>query len=216
MFKFLRKKEGIRKLSWSDITIAKFKDLKRVLDNTPEDDLVWALIGVCYGMTEDEVNALPIRTAEEYAKGVAFLNKEPRPSVVKKTYTLNGRTYNTTMDFTRISTAQYIDFQNSWRDSAEHPERILAIILIPEGHRYNDGYDQSEVISDIENNLSIPDSMGLSAFFFTLLQWSMKGTARKMKRLLKKAEKEGKMTEEQMEAIRRIIQMANCAGGLNV
>lgn len=210
ILKLFRKKSKIQKLSWSDISIAKFKDLKKVIEQTPEDDLVWALIGACYGMTEDEVNDLPIRTAEEYAKGVAFLNTEPRPSVAKKSYTLNGRKYITTMDFSRISTAQFIDFQQVWRDSAEHPERVLAICLIPEGHKYNDGYSTQEVMDDILT-MSVPDSMGLSAFFFTLLQWSMKRTARTMSRQLKKARKE--MTKEQIALMENIIRMANSADG---
>ena len=210
ILKLFKKKNSVKRLSWSDISIAKFKDIKHVLDTTDEEDLVWALIGACYGMTEDEVNDLPIRTAEDYARGVSFINSEPRPSVAKKSYTLNGRKYITTMDFSRITTAQFIDFQQVWRDSAEHPERVLAICLIPEGHKYNDGYSTQEVMDDILT-MSIPDSMGLSAFFFTLLKWSMRATARKMKRQLRKARKD--MTQEQITLMENIIRMANSADG---
>lgn len=215
MIRLFRKKDAVRKLSWSDLTIAKFKKVKAILDTTDEDDLVWALIGICYDMTEEQVNNLPIRVAEDYARGVSFLNTEPKKRTAKRSYELNGKRYITTMDFTRISTAQFIDFQQAWRECEEHPERVLAIILIPEGHRYNDGYSTQEVIEDIENYMTIPDSLGLCAFFFNLLRWSMRVTARKMKRLLRRAEKEGKMSQEQLQMLRNIIQMANSADGLN-
>lgn len=216
MFKLFKKKDKIKRLGWKDISIKKVKEINEAIANTPDDETVWALIGICYSMTPEEVDNLPLRKAEEYARGISFLNTEPAPAVAKKSYVLNGRKYNATLDFTKVTTAQYIDFQGAWPDSQEHPERILSIILIPDGHRYNDGYDTTEVQQDIENYLSCTDSMGLTLFFCRLLRLSIRSASRKMKRMLRSAKKEGKMTEEQMATIRKIIQLSTFVNGLSV
>ena len=215
MFKLFKKKDKIKRLGWKDISIRKVKEIHEVIANTPDDETVWALIGICYDMTPEEVDNLSLRKAEEYARGISFLNQEPAPAVAKKSYVLNGRKYNTTMDLTKVSVAQYIDFQQAWPDSQEHPERVLAIILVPDGHKYNDGYDTTEVQKDIEEHMSCTDSMGLTLFFCRLLRLSIRSASRKMKSLLRKAKKEGKMTEEQMEKIRNIIQLSTYANGLS-
>ena len=215
MFRLFKKKDKVKKMGWSDISIKKVKQINEVVNNATDEDTVWALIGICYDMTPEEVDNLPLRKAEEYARGVSFLNREPAPAVAKKSYVLNGRKYNTTMDFTKVSVAQYIDFQQAWPDSQEHPERVLAIILVPDGHKYNDGYDNAEVQKDIEEHMSCTDSMGLTLFFCRLLRLSIRSASRKMKSLLRKAKKEGKMTEEQMEKIRNIIRLSTYASGLN-
>ena len=212
---WFKKKDKIKRMSWKQISIAQFKRIKEVIDTTPSEEAVWALIGVCYGMTAAEIDNLPLRKAEEYARGVSFLNSEPAPSVARKTYVLNGHKYNATLDFTKVTTAQYIDFQQVWKDSEEHPERVLAIILVPEGHRYNDGYDTNEVIDDIENHMSVCDSMGLTLFFCRLLRISIRLVSMKMKRLLKRARKEGKMSKEQIALMEKIVQLSAYANGLN-
>lgn len=215
LFGLFRKKD-IKKLSWKDITIEQFKKIKERIDAKTDDDtfLVWDLIGICYNMAPEEVDALPIRVAERYARGISFLNTEPCPTIAKRSYTINGKKYITTMDFSRITTAQYIDFQ-SVNGDADHPERVLAICLIPEGHKYGDGYSTDEVAKEIEKGMSITDAIGLSAFFLRLLQWSIRVAGRKMKRLLKKAKKEGKMSKEQMEIVEKIIRLSAYANGLN-
>lgn len=217
MFKLFKKKDKIKRLGWKDISIKQVKQIKEVLDRTPEgEDPIWDLIGVCYEMTTEEVDNLPLRKAEEYAKGISFLNSEPAPSVAKRSYTLNGHKYNTTMDFTKVTTAQFIDFQQAWPESEEHPERVLSIILIPDGHKYNDGYDSNQVLDDIENYMSSTDSIGLTLFFCRLLRLSIRSAARKMRRLLKKASKEGKMSQEQLTSLRKVVELATYADGLNV
>jgi hypothetical protein len=76
-----------------------------------------------------------------------------------------------------ITTAQYISFQEL---SAQHSEdkmvQLLACLLIPEGKKFNEGYDIDDVIEAISEHLSIVDANALYAFFLRLSQKSMQST----------------------------------------
>ena len=64
---------------------------------------------------------------------------------------MNGTTYNSSFDLTRVSVAQFIDYQNYAKEKEIRYEKILSVFVIPKGHEYNDGYSLKEVQEDILN-----------------------------------------------------------------
>ena len=44
---------------------------------------------------------------------------------------------------------------------------FLSVILVPKGHRYNDGYDIIEVQRAIREEMSVSDGVSLAGFFLT-------------------------------------------------
>ena len=217
MMKIFRKKESLPKLDWKDITIARHKAILALYQNKgDEDDLSFAYDLVCaaYGKDESWIDGLKVSEANEWVNTLAFVNHRPKPRVAKGEYTLNGHKYNVTMNMQALTTAQYIDFQQMADKSGEMPAEFLSIILVPEGHKYNDGYAMEEVVSDIENYMSVEDAMGLSAFFLRLLGISIRRSIRKLRRMETQARREGIMTTEQLDALKRVRNLLESANGL--
>jgi len=41
---------------------------------------------------------------------------------------------------------------------------LLAVMMVPKGHEYNDGYDKGRVVEDMYS-LSVPEALGICGFF---------------------------------------------------
>ena len=80
-------------------------------------------------------------------------------------------------------------------------KKILSVFFIPEGHKYNDGYDMLQVITDI-GELPIP-VVESAAFFFErqLVKFMEIFQSYSIKRI-----KKTKMPKEQKEKVIKIIQ----------
>lgn len=214
---FKKKEQALPPKRWSDITIADHKRIVEVYDkhrDDPDDPILpYELVCAVYGKPWSWIEKMDLSEANEYVATLEFLGERPKPRTAKAGYTINGHKYKTTFNMQRINTAQYIDFQQLYDKSGEMPAEFLAIILIPEGKEYNEGYNIDDVVSDIEYHFPIEDALGLSAFFFTLLQISIRRSVRNLKKLIRKAKKEGKMTREQLDALRRVVEITESGNG---
>lgn len=99
--------------------------------------------------------------------------------------------------------------------SGTMPAEFLSILLVPEGKKYNEGYDLSQAVEDIRNYLSVEDALGLTAFFLGLWRISMKQSMALLRRLIRKGKKEGKMTEKQLNDLQRVQSLlTECVNGM--
>ena len=66
---------------------------------------------------------------------------------------------------------------------------ILTVFLVPDGHKYNNGYDIAELAKEFDNNIELPKALCISDFFLhqsllsirtsiTCLKWKMKRMAK--------------------------------------
>lgn len=213
-----KRKRKLPKIHWGDITIAQHKAILALYDKykDEDDDLMFAyeMVAIAYNKPIEWLNSMKIKEANDYVNSLAILNERPKARVAKSHYILNGHKYKTTMNLQEVSTSQYIDFQQMADKSREMPAEFLSIILVPAGKEYGEGYDISQVVHDIENYMSVEDCLGLSAFFFDLFLISMKQSLRTLKKLEAKARKEGKMSNEQLEALSKVRELLECVNGL--
>lgn len=218
MMLFKKKKKELPKLHWKDITISRNKAILDVYDRYEgqEKDLffLYDLTCAAYGKPSDWIDGMKVGEANEYINSLAIVNEKPKVNIARGSYILNGHKYKVSMNMQAITTAQYIDFQQMADKAKDMPAEFLSIILVPNGHKYNDGYDMEEVTKDIENYMCIEDCLGLTAFFLRLWQMSMKRALRKLNRMVDKAEKEGLMSKEQLDALKRVRQLLESANGL--
>ena len=68
-----------------------------------------------------------------------------------------------------------MDFQHLCDDPLHHLPELVSVFLIPEGHKYNTGYDIIELQDDIRNTLCVADASSLLAFFLRKFNASIKG-----------------------------------------
>lgn len=188
-------------MAWKDISIAKYKKIAAL---KADEDWQWNALAVVNDTTYEDIVSRPLNEtmalSREFNKWV--LNAPIIRPVMKK-YEINGKTYEFTGYPDRISTAQYIDFYGAEREIPKNITDLLVLVLIPEGHKYNDGYDLDEAREDIENHFNIEDALSVCDFFQSLSQLLLRRALRQARRMLRKAKRDGIPTQEAEELLKK-------------
>lgn len=157
--------------NYNRLPIGKYIDICAIYADTSLDDLTKQVktLSILTDKTEDDILDLPILEYQGMAKEAKFL--EASFSIPKDAGRI-GRTYNLgkwklkpVSEIGKMSTAQYVDFQHLCDDPLHHLPELVSVFLIPEGHKYNTGYDIIELQDDIRNTLCVADASSLLAFF---------------------------------------------------
>ena len=136
-----------------------------------EDDRQLQIIALLTGETEDSLLRLPIMEFRDLASKARFLEVEaPRPAAVPAKIRLGDLTLIPTTKVTKITTAQYVDFQTFSKEGVHRLVEQLSCFLIPEGCEYGEGYDMDEVHAAIRDAMTVTLAQGLAAFFFSRSQ----------------------------------------------
>ena len=153
-------------MKWNDVTVSQFLELQELIKIEDETDRLLAIIELFFG--EDAVN-LPLYEFNKKIKELDFLKTEVPKNHIVNTATVNGRKYKVDALVGHISTAQYVDFTNYMKEDPEkNITKCLSVFFIPEGHKYNDGYDMLQVIDDMG---SLPIDIAMSESFFFSRQY---------------------------------------------
>ena len=156
--------------NYDDLTLGRHLEIDGILHTEAEEiDKQVAIIAILCDTTEDAILALPLADYAARAGKAAFLAQPcPPADVTDKPLQLAGMTLIPQADFTKIVTAQYVDFQTLVRDFPATLPQILAIFLVPEGHAYNEGYDIAEV-QEAVRQMPLALALGYASFFFRCL-----------------------------------------------
>lgn len=146
---------------WYSVSLGQFIQLQELVKIEDDTERIVAIAELLWG---PEVSELPLVEFNAYVRGLDFLKTEmPHRDTAPKKLVLNGRKYYTDCLLGNISTAQYVDFTN--HNNAEATmDKVLSVFIIPEGHKYNDGYDMQEVINDIAS-MPVPTAASIAFFF---------------------------------------------------
>ncbi len=155
-------------MTWYDVTLYQFEKLQDLMKINNEEERLFAIAELLLG---EEVTNLPISEFVSATKQLSFLSEEIEHKIPPKNLELNGRKYNVDCLLGRVSTAQYIDFQNHLKGN--DIAVTLSVFIIPKDHKYNDGYDMLQVIDDIKS-IPIPIVNSLSFFFSRQFKESMR------------------------------------------
>ena len=148
-------------MKWNDVTLRQFLELQKLLEIEDEQDRLVAVAELLLG---EEVTDLPLSEFTKKVKELDFLKEEIPETHIVKTVKVNDRKYEIDAVLGHISTAQYIDFINYSKQENKFAE-MLSVFFIPKGHKYNDGYDMSQVIEDM---YELPiDIVHSESFFFS-------------------------------------------------
>lgn len=167
--------------SYKELPIGKYMDIVKVCQTLGMEELdrQVAILAILYDTTADDLLNLPILEYQELARDADFLTRETpegNPRNIGKKYVLNGWELIPTLDITKMTTAQYVDFQTYTKMSERSMiVEILSCLLIPEGKVYNSDYDIVELQQVLKNNLSVVDANNMLAFFLQQLNNSMRG-----------------------------------------
>lgn len=150
--------------SYKEMTLQMYEHLSKIAESDTDDiEKQIQMVSVLTGKTTKEVEDLPISEYHSLAKKTVFLMREPAVEQIKSnTVKINERAYVITNDVTKITTAQYIDFQE-YMKQGKNLANVLSTLLVPKGEKYGEA-DFLEVKKDIER-LPICTALGLNAFF---------------------------------------------------
>ena len=150
--------------SYKEMTLQMYEHLSKIAESDTDDiEKQIQMVSVLTGKSVKEVEDLPISVYHDLAKKTVFLMREPEIEQIKSnTVKINERVYVITNDVTKITTAQYIDFQE-YMKQGKNLANVLSTLLVPKGEKYGDA-DFLEVKKYIER-LPICTALGLYAFF---------------------------------------------------
>lgn len=187
--------------SWNEVSVGTFSEIRAAYNdiNMSEEDRAIGLVAL---LTGEDPLTMELSDFRKILMSLSFVNEEVKPAEVKSEYILNGRKYTLQKAVNHISTAQYIDFNNYLKDGEidEKYADILSVFLIPEGMKYNDGYDIDEVRADINKYMCITDALGIFSYFFhfsvRFVQISQQYTSRRLRRMKSLTREEKQKIEE--------------------
>lgn len=153
------------KTNWDAVTLKEYEQLTQILRaDIPSDYKAVNLLATLSDQDEKFFEELPIALFTQLIPKIMFIHQEDIPEVkVKNRYEINGRRYELHAEIPAISTAQYIDYMSYIKEEPIDLQKVISVFLIPEGHKYNDGYDMKEVQADV-HDMKIADVLAISFF----------------------------------------------------
>ena len=156
---------------WKDVTLGVFKRVNEISTREDEMERAIGLVALFNHMKESEVLDMPLDDFKALLADMGWMETPPDIIMPREHYVINGKEYTLTMDFHKLSTGQYIDFQ-SYAKGKNAYEQMLSVFLIPKGKKYNTDYDVLEVQRDVLE-MPVGEVLGLMGFFIILYRsWS--------------------------------------------
>ena len=152
-------------MTWKNVTLGQFLKLQEIMKIEDEAERTFAVAELLIG---PEISDLSVPEFTKRLKELDFLKEEVPNDHIVKSVNINGRKYKIDAVLGHINTAQYVDFTNWSKDTTKIAE-VLSVFFIPEGHKYNDGYDMMQVIQDMYD---LPVDVALSESFFFSRQFA--------------------------------------------
>lgn len=193
---------------WKDVNLGMWQRMNEITQREDEIQRIVGFVALFNNMTEDDVLAMPLDEFKERMKELAWMNTPPEIEQPKEEYTINGKQYVLTMNFHKLTTAQYIDFQSYTK--SEDYSQMLSVFLIPKGKKYGEGYDVFEVQQDLKQ-MPVGEVLGLMGFFIVLYRSWSAALLKYSSRMLRKAAKREK-SKELMETVKKTEELADMFG----
>ena len=139
---------------------------------------------------------LPIPEFTELSAKAQFLSAEGfNAGRMAKKYVIGGMELIPVTDFRKLETCQYLDFQTYAGDLDKYMAELISVLLVPKGHRYNEGYDIIALQESIRQEMSVADGATIVGFFLTLCGRSIKDSLNFSRRMAKGIKDKEKRTE---------------------
>lgn len=202
---------------YNQLPLGKFLEVQEVSKREDLEDIdkQVKVLAILSDLPESDILHMPIYEYKTLAEASAFLEREDTSHYqAAREYRLGGMVLVPTYDFKKLETAQYVDFQTFAPLAEVRMVELLSCLLIPKGHRYNEGYDIADVQKVIREDLSTTDAFALAAFFLHSLQILIEDTLSYCSRIMERMPKGMRSeTRVQIESLRELLSRAS-GGGL--
>lgn len=151
---------------YEHITVAQFGQIRAILcsDRQPEDKMI-AIASTLQGISEAELLDMDLNHAREVFAVMGGLDEKPKAARIRKVYHV-GPWKLRVCEAQDMCVAQWVDYQQFLRQGAEeHMTDTLSVALVPDGKKYNEGYDIAQLRKDIAEKMSMADALAVCFFF---------------------------------------------------
>jgi hypothetical protein len=178
--------QAMKVYTWDDVSVWQYQRLMELYSeqgNTDLDILV-RTVSIVTGMTEHEVDSLPLSTLNELGSAMAFTSTKVEPRAVNH-FTAGGNRYRFIYDVRAMPAARYIESSVYSADTLGNLHRIAASMAMPQsrtlwglGPWADDKYDAARHADYAQDMLAAPITavLGSVLFFcevYLRLMWSL-------------------------------------------
>lgn len=187
-------------MKWEEITVKQYYEILEILREDVGDALEMnsRLIDCIWKIDSADI---PVIRFSYYLDELQFLNNPYEPKTPKKEYVVNGVKFRPTLDVSKITTAQYVDFQELVK--TEDHKLMLNVLFIQDGKEYGE-VDNSDLLWE---NLPLTDYSDVMFFFLHLLDGLMMDTLNSSKKILKKMYRKEKDPQKKEELMNQMVQI---------
>lgn len=208
-------KDEIR--DYRHLPVGKWAEIQAVCndDSREELDKQVAVLAILNDLTDEEVLDLPLIEYKRLVVDASFLTRADDAVAPRAAhqYVCEPFLLVPCMDARKITTAQFIDFQEYADKGDTAIVEALSCLLVPKGCKYMDGYEIADVQKAIATRMSTYDAMGLLAFFLSKSVQSVRHFLTYSEKVTKKAPIPLKESlRKKLEAIRQTLSKTAGAG----
>ena len=131
---------------WEDVTLKMYQDIERLYDGKDESFDVRKVIHIMCGLSEDEVNSMPVDFLERIMAHLTFLQTKPEDKEPSNSIVIDGEKY-TVHTENKLRTGEYIASDTAMKCDKHNYAAILAILCRKEGEVY-DSHFENEILED--------------------------------------------------------------------
>lgn len=157
--------------TWDKVPIKLYNKIVDILEEYSDnhEKQIIPILALLYDTDEKEIGNLKIYDIAKLINEVSFINefsfdKENRINDI----TINGIKSKVDYDLSNFSYKQFLDYQETFKkmdSDRTYLPNVIATFLIPEGKKYDDGYELQKFIDDIEEYMPITTAQNLMYFF---------------------------------------------------
>lgn len=187
-------------MKWEEITVNKYYEILEILREDVGDalELNARLIDCIWGIDSADI---PVIRFSWYLDELKFLQEPYEPKLPKKEYQVKDKVFKPVLDVSKITTAQYIDFQELIKRN-DH-KLLLNVLFIEDGKEYGE-VDNSDLLWE---NLTLDAYSDVLFFFQRLLLDLMKDTLNSSKKILKKEYRKEKDPQKKQELMDQMVKI---------
>lgn len=181
---------------WEEVSLKKFQALNAfIMSDVKMTDLdrsieIYALLTDNPDEARDALLNMTVDQLSAELSKIHFIVNKYKSKVPETEYDIDGNKYTVQLNLRNMTAAQYIDFQNFYKDYEKNQKYIFLCFLIPKGKKYNEGYDVMELAEDLYDKIPITIVTDVMVFFCKLLESltiaTLISSMREMKKLMKK------------------------------
>jgi len=120
-------------MNWKDLNVFQWQQLNDLFlksKDATDLDLAISAASICTGLTEHEIDSLPVSDLTPLLKVISFIHEELKPQP-ERFIKLKGKRYKCIYDVRKIPAARYIETKHFGKDVNANLHRIAACMVMP-------------------------------------------------------------------------------------